>query len=356
MFKSYFSHFNFDYFNFIQILPAILKNASRTFFGFPKFCSPVFITWAVTLNCQMKCKQCSFTKNQPKMESDESIKIAQAIASSKANGIMLAGGEPLVKDNFFTLVEILKKSKKKINIATNGLLLEKFHRQILESEIDNIIISLDGIDDIHDDLRNYPGAYRQILNGIMALINSRGRHPKITVRFTISKKNYRILPEFIKIFYPLVDHVCFQPIQNNRLFHIDDLSILFDPSDQKEFELLWASLQKSYSFLRTKFYNYLPQYIFERDLLFQKINWSCMPLTTMSLDIYPNGDVCVCPAFERNLGNVLKQSIDEIWNNRNTQRVQKRIRDSKCFCWCNYPDLNFIYMKFYNVIKRIKKI
>ena len=66
---------------------------------------------------------------------------------------------------FFRFCEILKKEKIKISLLSTGLTLKKNASQIVEW-VDDVIVSLDGDETMHNTIRNIPDAFGKMAEGI----------------------------------------------------------------------------------------------------------------------------------------------------------------------------------------------
>ena len=89
----------------------------------------------------------------------------------KIKTIGFYGGEPLLRDD---IGEVARKAKSimkesRILLITNGLLLKKKAREVLDSGMDIVCISLDGIGEVNDMIRGVPGYYQRIIEGIEEL-------------------------------------------------------------------------------------------------------------------------------------------------------------------------------------------
>lgn len=110
--------------------------------------------------------------------------------------VVLSGGEPLMHSNLWALCRILTGAQIRITLLTTGLLLEKNAPDIVHN-IDRVIISIDGSEQVHDRIRNVPNGFRKIASGIMALreIDSRVR---ITARCVLQRLNFRDLEAIVQ--------------------------------------------------------------------------------------------------------------------------------------------------------------
>jgi len=128
---------------------------------------------------------------------------------------VFSGGEPLLHSDIVRMCSIFKKSGAYVTLLTNGLLLEKWAEELI-SVCDEIIVSLDGPREIHDDIRRVPGAYDRIAKGIQAV---RNQTDIITIsgRCTVQKRNIRHLRQTVDAAHELgLEKISFLAVSDDR--------------------------------------------------------------------------------------------------------------------------------------------
>jgi MoaA/NifB/PqqE/SkfB family radical SAM enzyme len=109
--------------------------------------------------------------------------------------VLMSGGEALLNPNFFKFCEILKRQGISITLLSTGLTLEKNAERITEF-VHDLIVSLDGDEETHDEIRNIQGAYSKLKNGVRKIKSLQPSY-KVTSRTVIHKMNYKIWPKII---------------------------------------------------------------------------------------------------------------------------------------------------------------
>ena len=98
--------------------------------------------------CNAKCKYC-LAKNTPKNGQSQSLEsIGKAAKEAKENGAeeaSITGGEPLLDKSIIQKIKTVRKHFSKINLQTNGILLEN-PKEIKKAGITTIIINLPSYD------------------------------------------------------------------------------------------------------------------------------------------------------------------------------------------------------------------
>jgi Fe-coproporphyrin III synthase len=110
--------------------------------------------------------------------------------------VVLTGGEPLLHSDLPELCRLLRESGVQIiTLLSTGLLLER-RAQVIADWIDEVIVSLDGPEEVHDRVRRVQGAFRIMGEGIRVV---RQRKPALKVlgRSTVQKANHRVLRQTV---------------------------------------------------------------------------------------------------------------------------------------------------------------
>src|ERR1051326_1501175 len=142
--------------------------------------------------CNCKCVMCDIWKGNKNLKQLTEEDIRSLLSSLKKFGtqeVVMSGGEALLNQNFFSFCEILKMEKIKITLLSTGLTLKKHTDQLLKF-VDNIIVSLDGNETIHDSIRNISGAFSKLKEAVQH-IKSINPSYTITARTVIHKINFR---------------------------------------------------------------------------------------------------------------------------------------------------------------------
>lgn len=135
------------------------------------------ILWEITSRCNMKCKHCLYfndRKNEDLCYS-EMLKILDSIKEDgKIKSVWLSGGEPLMRGEIFDFIKEISKRNLIPSISTNGTLITKeVASRLYEVGIRYAHLSIDGVTaDVHDKLRQVPGAFDMVMEGIEHLKNS----------------------------------------------------------------------------------------------------------------------------------------------------------------------------------------
>ena len=142
--------------------------------------------------CNCRCVMCDIWKDNKNLKQLTEQDITGLLGSLKEFGtrqVLMSGGEALLNANFFRLCQILKQQHIKVTLLSTGLTIKKHAVELLQW-VDDLIISLDGDEPLHDAIRNIPGAFKKLKDGV-EYIKSIDPNYRITARTVIHRLNFR---------------------------------------------------------------------------------------------------------------------------------------------------------------------
>jgi MoaA/NifB/PqqE/SkfB family radical SAM enzyme len=149
--------------------------------------------------CNCRCVMCDIWKgnlNVKQLEEADIVGLLDSIKKFNTKEIVMSGGEALMHHNFFRLCEMIKAREAKITLLSTGLLLKRYATEII-TNVNEVIVSLDGSKEIHNKIRNIPNAFEKLKEGVQVLkrLNPNFR---ITARCVIQKENFDDLENIIE--------------------------------------------------------------------------------------------------------------------------------------------------------------
>jgi MoaA/NifB/PqqE/SkfB family radical SAM enzyme len=142
--------------------------------------------------CNCRCVMCDIwkdNKNLKQLTEEDISGLLQTLRKFGTQQVAMSGGEALLNTNFFKLCAILKKEGIKITLLSTGLSIKK-HAEQLITWVDDLIVSLDGDEQVHDAIRNVPGAFNKLKEGVQ-YIRALDPDYRITARTVIHRLNFR---------------------------------------------------------------------------------------------------------------------------------------------------------------------
>jgi MoaA/NifB/PqqE/SkfB family radical SAM enzyme len=138
-------------------------------------------------------------------------RIALWVAEWRALGVkrvVLSGGEALMHSRLWELCDHLRAADIGITILSTGLLLKRNAAELVK-RCDDVVVSVDGPQRIHDAIRNVPRAFELMREGIAAVKDADGK-VQVTGRTTVQRSNYRALRETVAAAHDLrLDKISF---------------------------------------------------------------------------------------------------------------------------------------------------
>lgn len=269
----------------------------------------------VTNRCNFRCVHCAFDSGRTKMKELSLKKIKEILEDTKKLGgerIDITGGEPLVRKDITKIIKIGKRLGYKIELVTNGSLLNKKKLSHLKKlKLDSLAISLDGSDyEIYSRIRKVKkNIYEKVLRNIKEALKQ-GFVVKInTVAFNSNLKDIPKITEFC-IENKVKEHgiYYFTPIGSGSISN----EIAIEP-------IKWLNFIKKYLVgYHDKIKITLEFPLIEKGKL--KSNIGCIANTEKyHLQILSNGNVFPCvilSSYNKPIANLHEVRIKDIWKNK----------------------------------------
>ena len=162
----------------------------------------------VTSRCNLRCRMCSYWKlaDQPEIPSERMMKLIEELAEMGVRKVHFSGGEPLLRPDFFDVIQNCAKRKMRVNITTNGTLVDgEKAKRLVKSGVRSVSISIDGpTAKIHDGIRGLKGAFKKTVSALDKLATAREtyrarKRMRIRVNVVLQRANWRCFPEIVRL-------------------------------------------------------------------------------------------------------------------------------------------------------------
>ena len=130
---------------------------------------PVLVHFEVTLRCNAKCGFCDYWRTDPAEKDRELASFADAARRFDPMLVCFTGGEPLMRRDLEAIVSAVDRAihTKYVTLITHGAMLTAERAKSLwDAGVNQLSISLDYLDDRHDDARGIPGLAARILDAV----------------------------------------------------------------------------------------------------------------------------------------------------------------------------------------------
>ncbi|MEY2958614.1 MAG: hypothetical protein RLZZ01_1182 [Actinomycetota bacterium] len=125
--------------------------------------APICLTWELTYACNLDCVHClssSGRRDPHELSTDEAKAVLDELSDLQVFYINIGGGEPMIRRDFFELVEYSIGRGIGVKFSTNGAFIDaESARRLTELDYLDIQISLDGIDPETNDAVRGAGSY-----------------------------------------------------------------------------------------------------------------------------------------------------------------------------------------------------
>jgi SynChlorMet cassette radical SAM/SPASM protein ScmE len=313
----------------------------------------ILLTNRCNLNCNFCLIDAQKNANKEELQTNDWLNFFERLKELRVFNVSISGGEIFLRNDLLVLLKKLRENRMhRITLLTNGTLItEEIANQLNELNIKNISISVDGLEETHDQIRG-TGSFQKTIKGILNLINI-GVKPMIS--FTPVRSNYKELRGLIDI----ISSMGLPSIQVNtlspegRCINIYEDIVLKFPNQVKEVLDVVEEKKKEYPDIEIKchmgFHYHLPQsYQYYQknpgNYEIKHLKDGCGAAST-SCTITSTGNVIPCEGLSTFLGgNIREQDLADIWNNSENFKIIRDLAkvsmDQNPYC----KDCKYIYL------------
>lgn len=285
-------------------------------------------TVIVTYRCNAKCTMCNRYKVPSKPEEEISIETIKKLPEMYFTNI--TGGEPFIRDDLKDIVRELLKKSDRIVISTNGFFTDRIVELCKEFPQVGIRISIEGLEKTNNEIRGLDDGFNRGYTTLKKLVDMGMKD--VGFGMTVQDSNaadlvplYNISDELGMEFATASLHNSFYFVESNNIIK-DRLTVAQNFEDLVN-RLLDSNSPKKW--FRAYFNHGLINYIFS-----QKRLLPCdMSFDTFFID--PYGDVMPCNGTKEKqvMGNLNRQSWEELWNSEQAEKVRSFVRNCDRNCW-----------------------
>ncbi|MBL6988645.1 MAG: radical SAM protein [Bacteriovoracaceae bacterium] len=291
--------------------------------------TPRSVVLETTFACNMRCRHCGTSCGDIKTDElslTEHLQLASELASLGTKEIFLSGGEALMNPDWITIANKYDELGVRVVLLSNGLLIPKNIEAIKKAPLDQIAISIDGMEKTHDHIRKVKGSFKKCLEAITLIEKQTSINTSVIT--TVSKWNISELEDLYQALIAV----------DNRLWQLQ--RVFPTGRMDKDFILDFDDIEKLHKFIHDKRQNQSKMIITAAcdATPFSKYNtrdigdqYMGCPAGLVCLGIEANGNVkgCLTQSEEFIEGNVRKKGLTEIWNNPYNFAYNRFFHDDK---------------------------
>ena len=160
---------------------------------------PLAVLWDLTSRCNLKCHHCvvdSGPERDDQLSLEKCLNLLDELANFGVQQLIFSGGEPLIRNDFFTIAEYAVKLGFTVQLATNATLITESVAKKIAGLGLHPQISLDGrTPETHEQFRNKKGSWNKTIAGIKFLANE---GVKVSVAAVVTRMNVDEIPELYR--------------------------------------------------------------------------------------------------------------------------------------------------------------
>ena len=148
--------------------------------------------------CNCRCVMCDIWKTDTASEIS-AVELGRHLADIErlnVEWIVFSGGEPLMHSDLFRLADLARSRGLRTTLLSTGLLLGRYAKSVVRS-IEDVIVSLDGPQPVHDAIRRVPGAFDLLASGVRGIEAIHPEYP-VSARSTVQRANVLKLRETVQ--------------------------------------------------------------------------------------------------------------------------------------------------------------
>ncbi len=292
-------------------------------------------------NCNLSCSYCRYKRNSNELELKDFKKTIILLKKINPgfNKITFLGGEPLIKFNKLKkMIEFARffLPESEINVFTNGTLLSEDIFSFFQKKKVNVVISMDGFEEINDRQRNSLKGNLSVSNKIFSFF--KGHFKDISFSLVVTCENVKFLSSNIRKFSDLGVQALGWNI---------DYSSLWDKNSVSELKKQLAQIRLDYLKLLRKGRPYI---ILNRYEILEEII-SGKSTNCNSVSLFPDGNLYACdkffPASRRGAALLVQSDILKSRKKFFDKLSKEGIRSRGLFC----PVGIYCYFKFVKSLK-----
>jgi radical SAM protein with 4Fe4S-binding SPASM domain len=124
---------------------------------------PVLVVWEITLACDLKCSHCGSRAGAARsneLSTAECLDIVDELAALGTRHVVLIGGEAYLRKDFAQIIAAITSAGMVCTMQTGGRnLTPERIRAAVDAGLSNCGVSIDGLRDLHDELRGVRGSF-----------------------------------------------------------------------------------------------------------------------------------------------------------------------------------------------------
>lgn len=272
--------------------------------------APLYVAWQITNECNLACLHCIEESGPGKafkdeLTTEEAYQVIDQLVAAEVPYVSFSGGEPMVRPDFWGMVERITKGGVGLKVETNGhYLTPESCRRFKDLGVKAVQVSIDGGSPASFNKMRVHGRFETALDGIREL---RKAGVPVEVNFVPAKFNIKEIGKTVDLAHELGAYSFYTGkimYTGNavRTWHIT-------APDESEYPEFFATLKAKSDELRGKMRVYYHEMGLLEELRYRLVNPAALFI------IIPNGKVKLINALPFICGDLKKDSLQTVWKN-----------------------------------------
>ena len=279
-----------------------------------------FLFWECTVRCNLNCIHCGSdcrsdtkTADMPFEDFLNAILPLQKTYKRDSIIVILTGGEVILRKDLVDCCKILRQKGFRFGLVTNGYdYTSDIHGKLLDTGMDSVSISLDGLEESHNWLRQNNKSFKRTVGALQLITSS--QNLLYDVITCVNRRNIDELENLKDFLFS----------QNVRAWRFFTISPIGRAVNNEELYLTGEQLKYLMNFIvklrlekRIQATFSCESYLGEYERKVRDEYFFCRAGIQIA-SILNDGSISACPNIDRTFvqGNIYKDDFLDVWNNR----------------------------------------
>ena len=301
---------------------------------------PSILILYVTSKCNQKCNHCFYSaslnqKNDLELDDYKNISNEFGVIEN----LLIGGGEPFANISFSKILTLFytNNQTKLFSIPTNATLLPQMEGALSDIRANckdaflNLYISFDGMENTHNEIRQFPNAFNRSMNNLDYLLKKFEGDSKIRffITTTLMSENSN---EIINLFNYVKNRFKNKVQFNMGLLRGEPKNPNLGLPHLNKISSIYSIISKSHQFdTFTNKIRSLAMFGLKMNILLSNKQVIQCKAGELIGVIYANGDVSSCELLP-SVGNVLNGGFLKVWFSDEAKKQKRKIMNKECVC------------------------
>ncbi len=284
--------------------------------------APYRMDLALTYRCNNECHHCynARARSHPEMSTEQWKRVIDNVWNLAIPHIVFTGGEPTLREDLPELVAYAEQKGMIAGLNTNGRRLSQpdYVKTLVKAGLDHVQITLEShLPEIHDELVNCPGTWKQTVAGVQNAVDSR---LFVMTNTTLLQPNSSHMEDLLLF----ITELGVPTIGLNSLIYSGKGLNVNSGLQESELETYLSIAKDHVQKTGQKLIWYTPTQYCHFDPVTQELGIKGCSAARYNMCVELDGSVLPCQSYYEPLGNILEDTWDSIWNHPLAVSIRER--------------------------------